>query len=690
MKSKRIIILLPALVFMANMLNAQVDRSNPPEPKPAPEIKIKQPQTFTLDNGLEVIVAQNKEVPMVYFQLAVDVDPVKEEDAVGYVEATGNLLRNGTENRSKSEIDEEIDYIGANLSTFSNGFYATCLSEHKGDLMELLSDILLNPTFPEEELGKYQEKEISELSSQKTDASSIANRVGKKLRYKDHPYGEIKTEETIGNITRDLIEEYHENYYKPNASYLVISGDIEPEEAKNLADQYFGGWEQGDAPKHEYSFPEVSEEREIAFVNKNDAVQSVVGITYPVDLKPGSEDAIKARVTNSILGGSGFSAYLMKNLREDKGYTYGAYSSLQNDPLVGSFMARAEVNGEATDSAVTEFLYEMDRIRDERVDEDHLDLVKNSIYGQFARDMEDPRNYSRYTLNLMRYNLPDDYYQTYLQKVEKVTIDEIQQTADKYIKPDEATILVVGNEEEVADKLAKFASDEEVDYYDIYGNPREEAETEIGNTTANDVIEKYIEAIGGREKLEKVEDVKQVFIINMQGRELESRIYQKKPNYYLMEMKMNGNVMQRQIFDGEEGRVEGMGQKQTLEGEQLERFKYEAQLHKFLKYNELDVNMELTGVEKIDGNDAYKVNVEHDNGHKHVDFFDVESGLKVQSQSKVTTQQGEVTQVESYKDYKEVNGVLMPHTQEISGMQSMTMKAKEIEINTGLSKDFFK
>ncbi len=690
MKSKRIIILFSVLVFIANTLNAQIDRSTPPEPKPAPEIEIKQPHTFTLDNGLEVIVAQNHEVPMVYFQLAVDVDPVKEEDAVGYVSAAGNLIRNGTENRSKSEIDEAVDYIGANLYTSGNGVYATCMNEHKETLMEILSDIVLNPTYPEEEVNKYKEKEISGLASQKTDASSIASRVGRKLRFQDHPYGEIKTEKTVENITRELIQDYHTNYYKPNKSYLVISGDIQIDEAKKLATEYFGDWKKADVPSHEYPFPELSDEREVAFVNKDGAVQSVVEVTYPVDLEPGSEDAIKTRVMNSILGGGLFSAYLMQNLREDKGFTYGAYSRLNNDPLVGSFLARAEVNGEATDSSVTEFLHEMNRIREEKVDEDHLDLVKNSIYGQFARDMEDPRNYSRYTLNLMRYDLPDDYYQNYLKRVEEVTQDEVQEMAKKYIKPGEATVLVVGNQEKVADKLEKFAGDGKVDFYDIYGNPVEEAETEIGNTTAEDVIENYIKAIGGRENLKKVEDIKQVYVMNMQGREIESRILQKKPDLYKMEMVMNGNVMQKQVFDGEEGVAEGMGQKQTLQGEQLDRMKYEAKLNKFLRYDELGVNLELTGVEKVDGKDTYKIEVENPNGNKHVDFYDVESGLKIQSKSKVQTQQGEMTQVEKYSDYKEVNGVLMPHKMEISGMQNMTMKAKKIEINSGLTKEDFK
>ena len=668
---------------------AQVDRSNPPKAKPAPEIKIKEPNTFKLDNGLQVIVAENHEVPMVYFQLAVDVDPLKEENAVGYVNATGQLLRNGTENRSKSEIDEAIDYIGANLYTFTNGLYATSLSSHKDQLLEIFSDVLLNPTFPQEELDKLKQKEISSLAQQKTNASSIANRVGKKLRYKDHPYGEIKTEKTIENISRDMIEEYYDTYYKPNVSYLVISGDIDIEEAKELAQKYFGQWKKGDVPEHNYDFPKLSEGRKVALVNKDDAVQSVISINYPVGLKPGDSDAIKARVMNHVLGGGGFSAYLMQNLREDKGYTYGAYSRLSNDPLVGSFNAQAEVKGEVTDSAVNEFLKEMKRIRNEKVDPEHLDLVKNVIYGQFARDMEDPRSYSRYTLNLLRYDLPSDYYQNYLKKVEAVTAEEVQEIAHKYIKPDDAIVLIVGNQQEVEETIKQFDSDAKVELYDKYGNPVKAARTDFGDMTAEKVVEKYIEALGGREKLEAVSGLKQISTMNMQGQEIESRMYKQKPDKYKMEMIMNGNVMTKQVYDGESAKVIAMGQQQNLQGEQLEQMKYEAKMHKFLRYDELGVETELAGIEQVDGEDAYKLKVMHSNGNMHYDFFDMDTGLKVKTKKTVQSQQGEITQEVKYSDYKEVDGIMFPHTTDISGMQSMTMKIKSIEVNPELTEADF-
>jgi hypothetical protein len=184
--------------------------------------------------------------------------------------------------------------------------------------------------------------------------------------------------------------------------------------------------------------------------------------------------------------------------------------------------------------------------------------------------------------------------------------------------------------------------------------------------------------------------MKQVYTMNMRGQEIESRIYQQKPDKYKMEMLMNGNVMQKQVFDGEKGKMAGMGQEQELQGEQLEKLKYEAKMHKFLRYEELGVETELVGIEKVNGEDAYKMKVVHANGNKHYDFFDIESGLKVKSQRTVTSQMGEMTQVQKFSDYKEVDGVMFPYKIEVSGMQNMTMNVKKIEVNPEFEEGFFK
>ncbi|MFP4025863.1 MAG: M16 family metallopeptidase [Thiohalospira sp.] len=690
-KNKQIISLLFIAILFIASAKAQIDRSVRPEPGPAPEIKIGEHHTFTLDNGLKVIVVENHKVPVVSYRLTLDVDPVMEKDAEGYVSFTGDLLRAGTKNRTKSEIDEQVDFIGATLNTFSNGIYAQSLKKHAEKVLDLMSDVLLNPVFPESELEKNQKQAISGLKSSETNPGAIANQVAQKLRYPNHPYGEIRTEETINNITREKCLNYYNNYYKPNTAYLVIVGDISVKESKKLAEQYFGSWEKGNVPEHDYQFPNKNPGTRVAMVHKEDAVQSVIKVTYPVNLKPGSKDAIPAYLMNQILGGGIFSGRLMQNLREDKGYTYGARSTLSSDPLVGYFEAGAEVGTEVTDSAINQFIYEMNRIRDEKVTEDEIQLSKNVSSGSFALSLESPQTIARFALNTQRYNLPEDYYTTYLKKLNAVTIDEVQQMAEKYIIPDNAIILVVGDKDKLHDRLKSFDADGKIEIYDAYGNPVKEEKTKQlpEGITVQKIIDKYIEAIGGKEKLQSINDITMNASTVMNGMEIKQTTYRKAPNKYTMKMTMNGNVIMEQKFDGEKGKMKSFQGQQEITGEDLENLKIDAALNAELKYDELGVEVSLVGIESIRDKETFKVKVVLPTGKTTFDYYDVETGLKIQSKQTISNPQGEFTQTQSYLDYQAFNEVKFPTKIKISGVQNMELTINTIEINTDLANDLF-
>lgn len=683
-----------AFSFIVAMLfvfqgHAQLDRSVRPEPGKAKEVKIGKSHKFTLDNGLKVIVVENHKVPRVSFQLTLDVDPVKEGNAVGYTSVAGDLLRSGTKNRTKAEIDEAVDFIGARLVTYSTGIYASALTSHTNTILDLMTDVLYNPTFPQEELDKNKKQIISGLAAEKTNPNAMASRLNRKLRYGDHPYGEIQTEEDVENINRDLLVDYYKTYFKPNVAYLVVVGDVKPKEAKKLVEEYFAKWEAGDVPTHKYETPKAPEQPTVAMINKDGAVQSVVNITYPVEMQPGSPDAIPARLMNSILGGGVFSGRLMQNLREDKGWTYGARSSLSSDELVGYFNAGAELATEVTDSAVHEFLYEMKRMRTEKVSEDHLQLVKNVAAGSFGRSLESPQTVARFALNIERYNLPEDYYATYLERLEAVTVDDVQRMAQKYIKPDHAYISIVGDKEVLEDRLKQYSGDNTIAYYDLYAQPAKEGKAIPAGMTAEKVLANYIQAIGGEEKINNLEDVQIRTTTSVNGMPLEMTTYQKAPDMFVMEMTMNGNVIQKQVFDGEKGKMSGMGGERQMNESEIAQVKIDGRLDKELVLQDLGYEMTLKGVEDVDGTEAYKVEVVTPSGKKFYDFYAVDSGLKVQTKTTAQTPQGEMTQVQQYSDYREVEGVKFPFVQQISGMQSMTLEVQEIKVNEGISNDVF-
>jgi predicted Zn-dependent peptidase len=691
MKNLKSIILLLLIVFVSTSLQAQLDRSIQPKPGPAPEFKIGEYQNFTLDNGLKVILVENHKVPRISYQLTVDVDPILEKDAIGYVSMTGNLLRSGTTNKSKVEIDEAVDFIGSQLSTYQNGIYGLTLTKHKDEFLQLFSDVLLNPSFPADEIEKTKKQTISGLVSSKTNPEFIANRVGQKLRNGNHPYGEISTEETIENITRDHLVNYYNAYYKPNTSYLVIVGDIKLKQAKKDAKKYFGTWKKGEVAKHEYQFPNKNVGTRVVLVHKEGAVQSYIDITYPINLKVGDKEAIPAVLANDVLGSGVFSARLLSNLREDKGYTYGAYSNLSRDPLVGDFSAYAQVATDVTDDAVNQFIIEMNRMKDELVDDETLNLFKTVRTGSLARSLEKPQTIARFAVNTMKYSLPADYYQKYFENIDAVTNEQVKAVSKKYIDANQAIIVVVGDKEKVLESLKKYSSTGKVELYDMYGNPvKEDTKKALPEgLTAEKVIENFVAAIGGKEKLEKIQDFTMEATTNMQGMEIKQIIYKKAPNKYASIMSMNGNVMQQQLFNGERGLSKGYGGEKEIIGDDLENLKVDAALNAELKYKELGVTLSLEAIETIEGKGAYKLKVINPTGQTTFDYFDVETGLKVLSKQTIVAPQGEFTQMQAFLDYKEVNGILYPYSIKISGAQNLVLTVQSIKINTDLSDDLF-
>ncbi|MFN7118795.1 MAG: M16 family metallopeptidase, partial [Saprospiraceae bacterium] len=585
---KKLIFIINLVLLTSYSVQAQEDfRRFAPPAAPAPKIQIGTYQEFTLANGLRVIVVENHKLPQVSFQVFVDVPPLKEGDYAGTASIAGQLLKSGTKTKTKAQIDQSVDFIGASLSTSASGVSGSSLTRHREKLLALMADVLLNPSFPAAEFDKIKKQTLSGLAYSKEDPNTIASNVAQVLRYgKNHPYGELTTETTVENVTLDRVKKYYQTYFKPNISYFIVTGDIKPAEAKLLAEKYFGKWLKAEVKRDAVALPAQPDSVKVAFVNKTGAVQSIINITYPVNLKPGPPDAIRARLANSILGAGSFGSRLFQNIREDKGYSYGAYSSLSPDPHVGSFSAGAAVRNEVTDSAITQFLYEMKRLQDEKVSDAELTQFKNIITGGFARSLEEPGTIAQFALNTARYKLPKDYYATYLQKLSSVSADDVMTMAKQFITPEKAYIIVVGDKNAVADKLKPFDANGEIDYYDNYGN-KIQVMSSAADMTAEKVIDRYVEAIGGKEKLAAVNDVTMKMTASVQGMSLETIYRQKAPNKLYTSTTMNGMVMQEQKFDGTNGVAAQMGQKQKLEGKDLESLKTQAVLFSEAKYQEM-------------------------------------------------------------------------------------------------------
>lgn len=687
MKMKKIYILSIAVVLALPGFS-QIDRTKVPEPGPAPEIKIGTPASFELKNGLQVIVVENHKLPRVAFNLILDFEAVLEGDKAGYVSIAGDLLRTGTTTKSKSEIDEAVDFIGASLNTSASGIYAASLTKHQDALLELMTDVLYNPSFPDEELEKLRKQTLSGLAAQKEDPGSIAANVrGAVLFGKDHPYGELTTEESVERITIEDCKSFYDSYFTPEIAYLAIVGDISIKDAKKLAKKYFGQWENKQIELPQFSAPSAPEMTKVALVDRSSSVQSEIRVGYPIVLKKGDPDVVKANLMNTILGG-GFSSRINQNLREKHAYTYGAGSGLSSDMIVGNFNAYSSVRNEVTDSAVYQLMFELKRIINEKVTEEELASAKAYIAGGFARSLERPQTIANFALNVKRYNLPEDYYSNYLVRLDAVTIDDIQATANKYIKPKNAHIIVVGKGSEVADKLTQFG---ELTYYDIYGNSYVPEVSELPEgLTANKVLEDFITAIGGEEKIRAIKDMKQVMKTEMQGRELEITAVNKAPNKYRQDVSMGGMAVMSSIFNGEKAKLQQMGQEVPVDENMLKDMPYSAAIVSELAIKDMGLNVELVGVENIEGTKAYAVEVTKPSGSKTTYYYDVDTGLKVRESEVVPGPQGEMVQETDMSDYKEVEGVKFPSSYTLPmGPMKMNATIELMEANTGVEDSEF-
>jgi len=675
------------LGLVALNMQAQVDRSKMPNPGPAPEINLQEPMSFEMQNGLKILVVENHKLPRVSIQLRIDNPPILEGNKSGVSSLTASLLGNGSKTITKDDFNEEVDFLGARISFGSQSAFASSLSKYFPRILELMADAAINPNFTQEEFDKEKQKLLTGLKAQEKDVSAISNRVQNALAYgTDHPYGEFLTEESVNKVALVDVFQFYEDYFVPANAYLVVIGDIEFDEVKKLVTQNFTPWVKAVPPSFQFSRPSNAQYTQINFVDVPNAVQSDVAVESLVDLKMSNDDYLHALMANRILGG-GAQARLFLNLREDKAYTYGSYSSLGNDKYApATFSASAQVRNMVTDSSVVEILKEMDKIIKEPVTDEELVDAKAKYVGNFVLALEKPETIARYALNIETEGLSKDYYKTYLERINTITKDDVQKAAQKYMTTENARIVVTGKGSEVIDNLEKVMFNGKkvpVKYYDKFAKSSEKPNYEAAipeGMTAQNVLEKYIEAIGGKEKLMGVESYSLMAEAEMQGMILNLEVKKTSKNQYMQDVKVMGNSMSKQVVDGDKGYMVMQGQRKDLGEDELKKVKEESA--PFPELNLLNTDVALEGVEVIDGKKAYKIKI----SDEKTSFYDIETGLKIQDAVSVEAQGQQVNTTFDYTDYKEVSGIKFPFLFiQTMGGQKFDFIVKEIKVNEGVS-----
>ncbi|MEO8650162.1 MAG: pitrilysin family protein [Acidobacteriota bacterium] len=450
-----------------------------PEPLAPIPFHLSEPFETRLKNGLRIVLCENDRLPLINFRLAFySGDADEPSDAIGLTSAVAALLTEGTENYSSRELAEKVDRLGAHLSANSSEDFlviaASALAMYEADLIDLLAEVLFRPTFPESELSLYKRNTIENLKFQRSQPNFLANEQVGRILYGEHPYATISpSPDDIEKLKRQSLQEHHASSLVPNNAVLIVVGDFEQDQLLAKLEEVFDRhWPKGEPPKREFDTPPDRSAVTITIVDRPGSAQANIVLSN-LAAKRNDPDYFAAVVMNQVLG-AGASSRVFMNLREEKGYTYGAYTRLNMKKLAGDFEATAEVRTAVTGDSIREFLYELKRIRETPVSEDELADAKNFLKGVFPIRAETQEGLTNLIVNQQLYGLPQDYLQTYRENIDAVTADDVQWAAAKLIQPEKLAFVIVGDGREILAQTSEFASDIEI--YDTEGTKKDMAE----------------------------------------------------------------------------------------------------------------------------------------------------------------------------------------------------------------------
>ena len=681
--AKKIIIAL--VIILSSSANAQIDRSIMPESGPAPEIFFGKPQTFNLDNGLTVMVVENTKLPRASASLSFDNPLIFEGDIAGVSSILAEMVGNGTQSISKEDFIEEIDYMGASLNVTGSGAFAGSLKRYFPRVLELMASAVLEPLFTQEEFDRQKNLIKESLKTGDKDVATAANRVEGFITYgSQHPNGEFVTQESLDKASLQDAIDFYNNYSSPSNAYLVIIGDVNYDEIKSKVTNLFGSWSSKDVSASSFPSPTNPDETEIIFVDMPNGVQSVVSIINTVDFNKNNSDYFAALVANRILGGGG-AGRLFNNLREDKGWTYGSYSGISESyKTKGTVIAQAQVRNEVTDSAAVELLMELDKMKNSFVTDEELNSAKAKYTGNFVLSLENPSTIAGFARNIITQKLPEDYYNSFLENINNVTKEDVQKAANNYFLTDNTRVFITGKGSEILESIENIEYNGKkikVRYFDKYANEIERPDYSIdSDISAEDVINEYVKAIGGKDALAEVTSIEIKATSNIQGTVLEMYSVKNNQNQSLMEMSAMGMTIAKTVFNKFQGYNEVNGQRIPLTEVELEQAIINSALFSELNFDFSLV--ELVGTSDVEGEKAYEIKV---TDNKSV-FYSVDTGLKLKEVESQEVEGNLIVGETYYREYEEVEGILLPKViNQVSASipipGGITFKATSIKLN---------
>jgi zinc protease len=455
----------------ASLANAQeksaqvskVERLNrAPVSKEILRVKLPAPTIVKLPNGLTLLLLEDHKLPTIAFTMWIRPGQLADpNDLPGLASFTADMLREGTERRTSSQIAAEVDSLGASLaadSRFGASYTAvngSGLIDSAPQILDLMSDIVLHPAFPEAELAKYKQRQAASLEERLSNPTFLAQEAFRRVLYGDAPLSFASpTKESIEKATRDDLKKFHDAHYRPGNAILGVTGDFQASEMHALVEKYFGAWTgKAEAP---LAFPAVVRQQpaKITLVDRPGSVQTYI-IGGGQSIRRTDPIYPTLAVMNQVVGG-GPQARLFLDLREEHGYTYGAYSNFDAEIYPGRWSGFSPVRTPVTDGSMTQFVYEFKRINNEPVPQSELDDARRAIVANFALSLEQPAQLLGNWLTSVHFGLPSDYWEKYPDRVASVDAAGVQAAAKRFVDLDHMQWVCVGDRKAIQETLAKY------------------------------------------------------------------------------------------------------------------------------------------------------------------------------------------------------------------------------------------
>lgn len=435
-----------------------LDRSARPPAGPAPEASFPDFAQHELENGLVIYAIESQRQPTVTYRLMFRSGSLFDGEKAGTASMVAGMLDRGVKGKSAFEIASEIDFIGGSLRAEASSDFLTVtvagLSKYSDELLDLLAEVVLKPTFPGEELDRLKQRTLSGLAQERKDPAAMADKLRRKLVYGEGNYGQYETEESVASIGREDLLAYYRAHFLPNNASIAVVGDMSEEAARDAIAKRFGQWEDAELASLEpYDYPEI-DRLEVHIVDRPESVQSEIRVAQQ-SVKRSHPDLTELRVVLSVLGG-GFSGRMFQNLREDKGYTYGASTYPANAARFGAIVTTTSARNEVTGGAVKEILNELKRIREKPIPEPELSMHRRYLAGNYMLSLESPLSTAQRVQEIDVYGLDEDHYRRYVEELLSVDSELAQELAREHLTASQCVVAVVGKAKEVAPTLSEL------------------------------------------------------------------------------------------------------------------------------------------------------------------------------------------------------------------------------------------